>query len=55
MRQAFISTETLLVDGEASLDAAERYAPWAEIIERVEGGYLAFESVADFETWRGQA
>ena len=33
---------------------AERLAPWAAEILKVEGGYMAFESIADAEIWRGQ-
>lgn len=28
--------------------------PWASKIVKVEGGYLAFESLSDYETWRKQ-
>lgn len=33
---------------------AARRCPWAAKIVKVCGGYLAFESVADYETWRRQ-
>lgn len=33
---------------------AERAAPWASIIIKVEGGYMAFEYMSDYETWRQQ-
>lgn len=33
---------------------AARLAPWAARIAKVEGGYRAFESVSDYDTWRGQ-
>lgn len=33
---------------------AKRRAPWAAIIAKVDGGYLAFESAADYATWRHQ-
>lgn len=33
---------------------ARRIAPWAAIVRKVEGGYMAWESVADYDTWRGQ-
>lgn len=34
-----------------SAAAARRLAPWATKVAKVSGGYLAFESVSDFETW----
>lgn len=37
-----------------SRDLATEAAPWAAEIIPVEGGYRAFESVADADTWRGQ-
>jgi len=33
---------------------AKRQAPWAAKIVKVEGGYKAFESIADYETWKRQ-
>ena len=33
---------------------ATEAAPWAAVIIKVEGGYLAFESVDDAATWRAQ-
>ena len=29
-----------------------RYCPWACKIVKVDGGYLAFESIEDWRTWR---
>jgi len=29
-------------------------APWAARIVKVEGGYLAFESIADYSVWKSQ-
>lgn len=29
-------------------------APWASVAVEVEGGYMAFESVTDYETWNNQ-
>lgn len=55
MRQIFISeiqagmTEPLTIDG-----AEEHFAPWAAEIITVEGGFMAFESSSDAETWRNQ-
>ena len=34
--------------------AARRLAPWAAKVAKVSGGYIAFESVSDYETWRNQ-
>ena len=33
---------------------AAREYPWAALIVKVEGGYLCFESVVDYETWKKQ-
>lgn len=46
MRQEFIEVKT-------GKEAKGR-APWAAVIVKVEGGYMAFESVQDYETWRRQ-
>ena len=35
-------------------DLAEVAAPWAAVICKVEGGYMAFESIADWRTWKNQ-
>ena len=32
----------------------EDVAPWAAIIVAVEGGWIAFESVTDYEVWSRQ-
>jgi hypothetical protein len=31
---------------------AKKLAPWAAKIAKVEGGFLAFESVRDYDDWR---
>jgi len=36
-------------------EQAEDLAPWAAIIVQVEGGWMAFESMSDYETWSKQA
>ncbi len=46
MRKEFIET--------TKRHEAVKSCPWAVKIVKVEGGYLAFESIADFETWRRQ-
>ncbi len=33
---------------------ARKAAPWAAKIVKVSGGYLAFESINDFNLWRKQ-
>jgi hypothetical protein len=33
---------------------AKRRCPWAARIVKVEGGFMAFESVADYYTWKNQ-
>jgi len=46
MRQQLIEVKTR--------KEAEQEAPWAAKIVKVEGGYLAFESMTDYETWKNQ-
>lgn len=46
MRQELIECETL--------EQAEAAAPWAAEIIKAEGGYMAFESVDDADTWTRQ-
>lgn len=33
---------------------AVKQAPWAAKVVKVTGGYLAFESMTDYETWKRQ-
>lgn len=33
---------------------AQEQAPWAYKIVKVDGGYMAFERVQDYETWKNQ-
>lgn len=44
---------TMYIDCKDRRTAARR-APWAAIIVKVEGGYLAFESRDDYHTWLKQ-
>jgi len=37
-----------------SRSTAKRLAPWAAVLARVAGGYMAFESINDYRTWRNQ-
>jgi hypothetical protein len=56
MRKQFIRDEpTEGYDHAGSMEQAQEIAPWAAEIVEVEGGYMAFESVADYETWNRQA
>jgi hypothetical protein len=45
MRQTFVEGGTRYLAGKA--------CPWAAVIAKVEGGWLCFESVADYRTWKG--
>jgi len=38
----------------ASYGTAKRHYPWAAIIAKVEGGFMAFESVQGYKGWKGQ-
>lgn len=33
---------------------ARKIAPWAAIIAKVEGGFIAFATVSDYRIWSGQ-
>lgn len=44
----------VLLVGCKSARQARKLAPWAAVVRLVCGGYMAFESVADAKTWRGQ-
>lgn len=33
---------------------ARRRAPWAAVARKVEGGYMAYRYVSDFNTWNNQ-
>ena len=46
MKQQFIEASTA--------KKAREIAPWADKIVKVEGGYMAFESARDWETWKKQ-
>jgi hypothetical protein len=46
MRQAYIECKTRRT--------AARRCPWASKIVKVVGGYRAFESIVDWQTWRAQ-
>ncbi len=37
-----------------SKKTAIKRAPWACVIKKVEGGYIAFESATDWQTWKNQ-
>jgi hypothetical protein len=38
----------------ASRSTAVRRCPWAAKIAKVDGGWMAFESIDDYMTWRAQ-
>jgi hypothetical protein len=46
MRKKFIECKTR--------KTAERRAPWALFFVKVDGGYMAFESMHDYDTWTAQ-
>jgi len=46
MRKEIIECETL--------EQAQEQAPWSSKIEKIEGGFMAFESNDDFLTWSNQ-
>jgi len=53
MRKEFIETK----DGKHNMPEyrkAENKCPWAARITKVEGGYMAFEALADYYTWTNQ-
>jgi len=33
---------------------ARKLAPWAAKVAKVDGGYMAFESLDDYATWKAQ-
>ena len=43
----------LYVDCKCRKTVARR-APWAAVVAKCDGGYMAFESVTDYKTWKGQ-
>jgi len=47
MRQAYITDVK-------NYRAAKKIAPWAAIIAKAFGGFIAFESATDYATWRKQ-
>jgi len=55
MRSQLIRNEpTEGYDHAESLEQARDIANWASKIVEVEGGYMAFESFSDYETWENQ-
>lgn len=45
---------TEFVESATKEDALER-CPWAAVIIEVDGGWMAFESTADYEVWLRQS
>lgn len=37
-----------------SRSTATRRCPWAAVVAKVDGGFIAFESAADYQAWRSQ-
>jgi len=46
-------TQVFITDAK-NYRAAKKIAPWAAVIAKTFGGFIAFESVADYATWRKQ-
>jgi len=46
MRREFVQLKTRV--------AVKNRCPWAAVICKVEGGYIAFESIAEAATWKRQ-
>jgi len=44
MRQAFVACETQ--------EEADKRFPWACIVVEVPGGFMAFETMKDYQTWK---
>jgi hypothetical protein len=36
------------------IEIVKDFAPWAEVVVRVDGGWIAFESVKEYEIWKSQ-
>ena len=53
MKQQFIEMPEATYSAE-DLKKAHEIAPWAAKIVKVGGGYMAFESVPDYDLWRKQ-
>ena len=53
MKQQFIEMPETTYSAE-DLKKAHEIAPWAAKIAKVEGGYMAFASIADYDMWRKQ-
>jgi hypothetical protein len=51
MRQIFIDSKET---GVTTIKQAYDYAPWAAKIVKVEYGFIAFESLNAYETWKNQ-
>lgn len=33
---------------------ARKQAPWAAVVHKAGGGYMAFESIEDYQRWKSQ-
>ena len=45
---------TEMLTGCKTAKEARKLAAWASVVRRVDGGYMAWESVADYRTWTRQ-
>jgi hypothetical protein len=59
MRQAFLTYQEIREGKQMSATtyrrAMRKEMPWAAVIIHSEGGFLAFESVTDWEAWKYHA
>lgn len=46
MRREFVEAKGVV--------SAQLACPWAEVVVKVDGGYLCFGSEGDYETWNNQ-
>lgn len=45
---------TSMMAGCKTAKEARQLAPWAAVVRKVCGGYMAWESVEDYRTWKSQ-
>ena len=61
MRKQFVKERDLLTERErrytvaaATIEEAQELCPWQAVISEVEGGWMVFESLDDYEVWISQ-
>ena len=55
MRKQFIETiDRFRPAQKMTRTMVQKLAPWAAKIIKVDGGYMAFESLDDYKTWKNQ-